>query len=297
MPAARVSLPHLKAAWVLALCGALLLPACQRKKPIVVGAKSGPAQALLAEIVAQHLESRLPDIKVERRPGTGGTAILFQAIAGGDITLYADTTGAIASTVLKEPPSPDPAVLLERTRLELARIAQLELIPLGYEDGPAVVIPVTGDNKEVTLSDAAQGQERWKLAMTPEFEQSSDFQALNSYHLPLAAPLRTLDTAELFDALAQHNLNMVVTTATDGHLAAPEWRMLQDDRKAFPSQQVCLMARQDRLSTEPAVRAALAELSGKLTVDVMRKLNHQIEIDHADAATVARQFLASAGLR
>jgi glycine betaine/choline ABC-type transport system substrate-binding protein len=283
--------------FLLALCAPLLLSACQRKKPLVIATKSGSGQILLGEIVAQHLETRLPGVKVERRPGTGGTPILFQAIAGGDITLYPESTGVMATNILKEPPSPDASILLERTRQEMARIAQLDLMELGFEDGPAVVIPAGGDGGEITLSNAAQGKERWKVGMTPDFQQSTDFQALNTYHLPLAAPLRSFEAADLFDAVAQGGVNMVITTATDGHLATPEWKVLQDDKKAFPAQQVCLLVRQDRLAGEPALRPALGELYGKLTQDVMRKLNHQIEIDHADVATVARQFLASVGLR
>jgi glycine betaine/choline ABC-type transport system substrate-binding protein len=296
----RTPSPALKrpAKLLLALCGSLLfLSACQRKKPIVIATKSGSGQILLGEIVAQHLEARLPGVKVDRRPGTGGTPIMFQAIVGGDITLYPETTGVISTNILKEPPSPDAAILLERTRQEVARVAQLDLIELGFEDGPAVVVHAGGEGGEVTLSNAAQGKERWKVGMTPDFQQSPDFQALNTYHLPLAAPLRSFEAADLFDAVAQGGVNMVITTATDGHLATPEWKVLQDDKKAFPAQQVCLLVRQDRLASEPGLRPALGELYGKLSLDLMRKLNHQIEIDHADVALVARQFLASVGLR
>lgn len=276
---------------------ALLASGCQRKKPIVIATKPGASQILLGEIVAQHLEARLPGIKIERRPGTGGTAILYQAIAGGDITIYPETTGVIATSILKEQPSSDPAVLLERARLEMARIAQLELIELGFEDPPAVVIPANPKGGETTLSAAADGPPRWNLGMTPDFEQSADFQALNSYHLALAAPMRTLEPADVFDALTRGEVNMVVTTLSDGHLAGPDWRVLQDDKKAFPSQQVCLLARQDRMNAEPGLRPALKELYGRLTPDILRKLNQQIEVAHADETTVAHQFLASIGLR
>jgi glycine betaine/choline ABC-type transport system substrate-binding protein len=285
-----------KSACVAALCATLLASACQRKKPIVIATKIGTGQALLGEIVAQHLETRLAGVKVDRRPATAGTPILFQAIAGGDITLYPDTTASIVTNVLKEPPSPDPSVLLERARLEMARVAQLELIELGFEDGPVVVVRA-GNGDEITMTQATQGKERWKVAMTLDFAQSSDFQALNSYHLPLAAPLRTVEASDLFDTLAPGGANMLVTTSTDGHLATPDWKVLQDDKKSFASHQVCLLVRQDRISSEPGLRAALGELVGKLTPDTMRKLNQQIEIDHLEAAQAARQFLASVGLR
>ena len=281
----------------MALFAALIVSGCQRKKPIVVGSKSGAEQMLLAEIIAQHLETRLAGVSVIRRPETAGTPILFQAIAAGDITVYPETPVDISTGILKEPPSPDPGILLERVRLEMARIAQLDVIELGFEDGPAVVIQSDGNAGEDTLSAAAQGKARWKLAVTPEFEQSADFHSLNLYHLPLAAPMRTLDASELFDAMTQGDVNMVVTTVSDGHLTTPQWKVLQDDKKAFLLRQVCLLARQDRLTDQPGLRAALGELSGKLSADAMRKLNRQVGIDNRDPAAVAREFLQSVGLR
>ena len=179
----------------------------------------------------------------------------------------------------------------------MARIAQLDLLELGFDDGPAVVIQSDGNAGEVTLSSAALGNARWKLAVTPEFAQGADFHSLNLYRLPLAAPLRTLDSAELFDAMGQGEVNMVVTTVADGHLTTPQWKVLQDDKKAFVPRQVCLLVRQDRLTSEPGLRPALGELTGKLSPDMMRKLNHQAGIENRDAATVAREFLASVGLR
>jgi len=280
---------------ILGLSVLFCFSACQRKKPIVIATKPGDGQILLGEIVAQHLGKRLPDLRIEQRPAAGGTAILFQQIAGGDITIYPETTADIAA-ILKEQPSADPAILLERDRLEMARTAQLELFELGYDDGPAVVIPGSWTGKEKTLSAAAEGKERWKLAMTPEFEQSADFPALNRYHLPMAAPLRTVALTDLFDAATRGEVNMVVTTATDSHLTSDQWRVLEDDKKQFPGHQMCLLARQDRLMAEPRLRPALRELAGKLNPEILRKLNQQIELAHGDVAGVARRFVAGAGL-
>ena len=133
--------------------------------------------------------------------------------------------------------------------------------------------------------------------MTTDFEQSTNFLALNSYHLPLSAPLRTMESTELFDGLTQGSLNMAVSTVTDGRLADPAWKVLQDDKKVFASEQVCLLVRQDRLMDEPRLRPALGELTGKLSAATLRNLNQQVEAAHGDATAVARAFLASVGLR
>ncbi len=254
---------------------------------------------LVGEIVAQHLEKRLADMRIERRLGLGDTPILYQAISSGEVMVYPESTGVMETTILKETPSPDPAVLLERARLEMARLAQLELlVPLGYEDTPAVVVKASPDSKETTLSMAADGKSRWKLGVTSQFQDDAGgLPALSSYHLPMTAPVRQMDPGQFFEALAKGDVNMIVTKVTDGHLNSSDWKVLSDDRKVFPAQQVWLIARQDRLNEEPRMRAALTELSGKLTPEIMRKLNQQVAMDHRDPAMVATQFLTSAGLR
>ena len=97
-------LPKRLCKWMfgLALCAALGASACQRPKSIVVASKQGPEQMLLGEIVAQHLETRLTGVKVNRRLGAGNTPILYQALAGGDFTVYPETTGVIATSILKQ---------------------------------------------------------------------------------------------------------------------------------------------------------------------------------------------------
>ena len=45
------------------------------------------------------------------------------------------------------------------------------------------------------------------------------------------------------------------------------------------------------------LRPALAELSGKFNLEIMRKLNAQVDIEHRAVAAVAADFLTQAGLR
>jgi glycine betaine/choline ABC-type transport system substrate-binding protein len=45
------------------------------------------------------------------------------------------------------------------------------------------------------------------------------------------------------------------------------------------------------------LKAALSELSGKFTLETMRKLNAQVDLDHRPPAAVAADFLRQAGLR
>jgi len=41
----------------------------------------------------------------------------------------------------------------------------------------------------------------------------------------------------------------------------------------------------------PAVRRALEKLSGKISADDMRALNHAADVEHRDISTIAREFI------
>ena len=270
------------------------------KKPIVVGSENSSEQVVVAEIVAQHLEHRLQQ-KIERRLGLGVESILYQSILSGEVNLYPDYPASIAANILKERPDPDESIVQERTRSEMRRTAQLELLdPLGYESTPVVVVKTLDAEKAKakTLSDAAASSFGWKLAVSYDFQQRNDgLAALSVYRIPMEEGTRAMDTAQLFPALDERRANMIVATAADGHLLNPEYTVLSDDKKAFLAYRAHLLVRQDALAAEPKLQRALVELSGKISTNVIRKLSAAVDLDRGDPAKVAAEFLAESGLK
>jgi osmoprotectant transport system substrate-binding protein len=286
------------------LCACLLASCAASKKPLVVGSKDETEPMLLGEIVAQHLEHRLGRT-IQRRLGLGSSAVLYHAILSGEVGIYPEYTGLIESEILKEPADADPQIVLARVRREMGRIAHLEVLdPLGFDSRSAIVVNVKGAEKLASLSDAAKTDKRWKLGVTFEFQSRSDgFQALAPYRLSMAAP-RIVEPKQLFAELEKGAVDMISTRATDGHLTSPDWKILADDRKVedrpakvFPPYEACLLVRQDLIAAEPGLRPALAELSGKFSADIMRKLNAEVDLEHRPLAAVAADFLTQTGLR
>ena len=282
-----------------ALSIVLFSGACfKSKKPVTVGSKSTTAQAVMAEIVAQHLEHQLGR-KVERKISLGNTEVVYQALTGGEIGIYMDETQTIQASVLKEPPTSDPSASLERVRLEMKRLAQVEVFdPLGIDNKWAIVVPK--DKGVATLSEAAaQAKPGWRLGSTRTFSERSDgLTLLNPYKLPMGAPPRTADPGTLYSDLEKGDLTMVAGNVTDGALERhSDWVVLTDDKKVFSPYQSCLFARMDLLESDPKIRASLAALSGKFSVEKLRKLNVSVEFDHKTISDVAAEFLAQAGLK
>ncbi len=289
----------------LCLIGSVLIAAVftancgSKRKPIVVGSKNFTEQVVLGEIIAQHLEHRLPDDKIIRQFNLSGTLITYQALTSGHLSLYPEYTGTIESEILKEKEASADQALL-RTRQEMRRISQLELLdPLGVDNNFAMVIRGEDARKYNirTLSEAAGVKDGWKLGVGYEFQQRIDgMPALAQYHLPMASAPRSMDLGLLYKAMEDGQVNMIAANATDGPLASHDWTVLEDDKHVFGAYQACILARQDALTNEPRLKPALEELTGKLNNDVMRKLNAAVDVDHRQPRDVAQEFLKQHGL-
>ena len=82
------------------ICLIFLLVSCggERRETIVIGSKNFSEQALLAEIVAQHLEARLHR-PVDRRFYLAGSYICQQALLSGRIDGYVEYTGTALTAI------------------------------------------------------------------------------------------------------------------------------------------------------------------------------------------------------
>ena len=269
------------------------------QKTIVVGSMSSTEQVVLGEIVAQHLEHRLGR-KVDRRLDLGGNTLAYQAFQSGEITLYAEDAGTIVTQILKEQPGDDASLIFARAQGEMKRTAQAELLnPLGLDNSFVVVIRANDPRaaKVSTLSEAAAVQDGWVLGATREFQQLSDgMPMLIQYKLPMKAAPRSMDGGQLFKALQDGTVTMIVAHATDGALTQKTWKVLSDDRHVFVPKQESLLVQGSMLVAQPDVRPVLDELSGKITTEKMRELDAQVDLGQQQPKDVAAAFLTQSGL-
>ena len=274
---------------------------CSRQQALRVGAKNTTEQAVLAEIVAQHLERRLR-LPVERSLNLGDTLVTHQALLTGTVDLYPEYCGVVLSVILKLPPEPNPTTAFERVRNELRARSAIEwLDPLGFSNDYALVVRA-GEARAAgleTVSDAAGYAARWTLGVSRQFlEQPTWYQRLMTvYGLPLAAGPKVMDPGRLYQALAKKEVGMVAGHATDSALTSADFKVLRDDKDAFASAQAALAVRSDALARYPALKPALAELAGKFSAELMRQLNYQVDVERRPLAEVAASFLRQAGLQ
>jgi glycine betaine/choline ABC-type transport system substrate-binding protein len=273
---------------------------CTKERPLTVGSKNFTEQIILGEIVAQHLEHRLGR-PVDRKLNLGGTMLAHQALVQGDIDLYPEYIGTALTAILKLPPASERSVAVDLVRAEYrARFGLEWLDPLGFNNTFAMVI-LGGEarkNKITTLSDAARKVPGWTLGVGYEFQQRPDGLAglLKTYRLPVEGSPKTMDLGLLYKALEQGQVSMVAGNATDGQLSILDAVVLRDDRRYFPPYDCSFVARAALLKDDPPLREALAELAGRFTDQIMRRLNYQVAGEHRPVREVATQFLTEADL-
>ncbi len=281
---------------------AALLAGCSahRADTIVVGSKNFPEQALLGEILAQHLEART-HLRVERRFYLAGSYICQQALLAGRIDTYVEYTGTALTAILHDPVENDPAAVFGKVQSEYAKRFHFAVMPsLGFDDTFAIVI--RGEDARrlhlSTLTSAAPYTHDWRAGFGYEFMERPDgYPGLaRAYGLQFSAAPRILDLGLLYRALLDKQVDLVAGNSTDGLLAARDLVVLADDKHYFPPYEAVPIVREDTLAMHPEARAAIADLAGKITDAQMQKMNYAVAGEGRDASLVAREFLHAQGL-
>jgi osmoprotectant transport system substrate-binding protein len=282
-------------AGLMALClAALCCGACGKAPALVVGSKNLTEQALLGELMAQQIERRL-HVKVERKLNLGGTLLAHRALVNGEIDLYPEYTGTALTAVLKQHPMQDPAAVLNAVRTLYRSEWKLDwLEPLGFDNTFAMI--VSGAEARAshlkTLSDAAAAHP-WRLGVGYEFAGRPDGLdgLLSTYGIHMAATPQTMDLGLLYTALEGKQVDMIAASATDGQISKMDVAVLQDDKRYFPPYQCAVVVREATEARLPGLRAALKELSGKISDEKMRRLNYEVDVEHRPEWKVAGEFL------
>lgn len=271
---------------------------CSSKPRIVVGSKNFTEQVILGEIVAQQIERRT-GVPVERKLNLGGTLLAHEALKGGSIDLYPEYTGTALTAVLQQGGVPDPGGVLAKVREGYRAWSLTWMDPLGLNNTFAMVVrsELASARGLQTLSEASKHS--WRLGVGYEFVQRPDgLDGLRkAYDLRLQGAPLTMDLGLLYPALQAGKIDLAAANSTDGRLASGDFVVLRDDKQYFPPYECAVVVRDAAFQQFPELRAALAQLSGKIDADRMRKLNAAVDIEHRNVADVAREFLDGAALR
>jgi osmoprotectant transport system substrate-binding protein len=267
---------------------------------LVVTSKFFTEHVVLAELLAQHIEART-GIPVRRKSNLGGTLLVQKAMLSGQVDLYVEYTGTALTGVLGEKPQGDSSAVYHRVKDEYARRFGFEVTePLGFANSFAMVVRGEDARNEhlAKISDIVPLAPRWRAGVGYEFLERPDGYRgwTERYGLKFGKDPSVLDLGLVYRALAEKKVDIVAGNSTDGLIDALGLVALEDDRHYFPPYDAIPIVRHAALQKFPQLRAALAELGGRISEEEMRRLNRQVDADQRDVAAVVREFRATKGL-
>ena len=280
----------------------LCLSSCRspHSSKITIGSKFFTEQVILAELLAQHIEFKT-GIPVERKTNLGGTLLVHKALEAGELDLYVEYTGTALTAVLNESLQGDSNAVYDRVKQLYSNRFHFEVTePLGFENTFAMVI--RGDDAKnlhlQKMSDIVPFAAKWRAGVGYEFlERPDGFRGWSErYNLHFAESPKVMDLGLIYRALVDHQVDIVAGNSTDGLIDSLGLVALEDDRHYFPPYDAVPIVRQSTLAKFPQLRAALADLAGKLTATDIRHMNYAVDAQHQDAAAVVRIFRQSHGL-
>jgi osmoprotectant transport system permease protein len=248
---------------------------------IVVGSKRFTESYVLGEIAKMTLQNA--GFAAEVRPGMGGTIILWQALQGGEITLYPEYTGTIAEEILKTKPplgTDQMSALLRQRGVGMTG-------ELGFNNTYALVMrrdraARLGIHKISDLRDHPD----LNVGLTHEFLDRQDgWTPLSARYGLQMRNVRGIDHALGYAALANGAIDLKDAYSTDARIAEDDLVVLDDDLHFFPQYKAVFLY---RLDMDNRAVAALGKLVGTIDEARMTRLNAEAERtkDYALAASL-----------
>jgi osmoprotectant transport system substrate-binding protein len=276
---------------------------------VVVSSKIDTEGGVLGNIIKLVLEHN--GIPVTDRIQLGGTPVVREAIAAGQIDLYPEYTGNAAFFFNKadDPLWNDAQKAYEEAKrldYEANKIVWLQPAPANNTWAVALRNEVAQQNNIVTFSDFAEwvnGGGQVKLAASAEFVSSPaalpKFQEVYGFTLSpdQLVVLSGGDTAATIAAAAQQTsgVNAAMVYGTDGGIAPSGLTVLVDDKGVQPVYEPAPIIREQILNQYPQIKDLLEPVFAKLYLVTLQELNGRVQVGGEAPAAVAQDWLTQNG--
>ncbi len=269
---------------------------------IKIGAQDFGESAILAEIYGQVLEDHGYAVT---QVGVGGFRdVLLGAFDNGDVNLSAEYAASMLE-FLNEGAGEATGDAAETVALLQAQLDEIGLVALdpapAVDTNAFVVTQETSESEGYTkISDLPADGSGLKLG-APQDCETNPFCLVglqSVYGIDLSEGFTPLESGLVADALADgSDVNIGVLFSTSGRIADEGWVLLEDDMGMLAADNITPVI-SDELAEAygDALTTLLNEISAAIDTDTLTALNKRFDIDKEDAADIAADFIAEAGL-
>jgi osmoprotectant transport system permease protein len=285
------------AAVVVLLVAALIGWRRLHRPQIVIASKAFPESRLLAEMMAQLIESHT-QLRVSRKFGLGGTMLCFNAIDSGEVDIYPEYTGTGLLSILDLPAQQhdDADAVYRRVAEAFRHRYELEWLDrFGFNNN--YVLAANPDLGLRTISDLKPLQDTIRARFQPEFLDRADgYPALQERYGLRFRDVSGMEHGLAYAALDRKQIDIMDAYATDGMLGEIDVDLLVDDRHLFPPYDAAPVIRQDTLQDYPQLSDILRQLAGRISQEEMVSLNLETIRGEKSIPSLAADFLIAEGL-
>jgi osmoprotectant transport system permease protein len=240
---------------------------------VVVGAKNFSEQYILARLIGDRLTQA--GYTVEYRDGLG-SAVAFQAVAGGQVDVYVEYAGTIWNGAMaRRHVVPRPAMIAAIRDWARAKHGVGLLGGLGFENAYAFA---TRRRDLATIADLARVAPGLRLGSDLEFLERPEWAAVRDRYGLRFAGTTPYSPTFMYRALASGRADVITAFSSDGRIAADRLTVLTDPAGAIPGYDAILLASPAR-ADDARFRAALRPLIGRIPVAAMREANYRVDRD------------------
>ncbi|GHD20925.1 ABC transporter substrate-binding protein [Nocardiopsis kunsanensis] len=282
----------------------LMLSACGASDPyeeesgeagtVVVGSADFPESTVLAEVYGRAMEAR--GVDVDYQLNIGSREVYYSQMEEGNLSVFPEYNGAILAYLDDDAPS---------GTSEETDAAVEEALPEGLEtlesseaenkDSVTVTEEVAEEHGLESLTDLEGVAEDLVLGGPPEFEtRHQGLVGLEEVYGVEFGEFRALEVALLTQALLDGDIQAANLFTTDPQVAVEDFVVLEDPENVFGAQNITPLVNSDQVGD--TAREALNAVSAELTTEEVTALNERVVIDNENAADVAQDWLAEAGL-
>ena len=270
---------------------------------ITVGSKNFTEQLILGELYAQTLEAN--GFSVEKNLNLGSVEIADQALQSGEIDMYPEYTGTSLETVLDfqnagQLESPEATYDRAEELYSERDPADTMLEPADFNNTYAIAVrKEAADEYGIeTLEDLAEASPNLVFASFSEFQERGDgFPNIQENYDVNFEDIQIVNSlGNRYQALAQGDADVAVGFTTDGQLNSDNLVVAEDEKEIWPYYYPAPVFRSEVLDENPEAREVVNSVSESLSLETMRELNGQVDIENRDPEDVAGDYLEEEGL-
>lgn len=261
---------------------------------IHVGAANFPESQLIADIYAAALNAK--GVKATTGDPIGAREVYLKALQQGSIDLVPEYAYSLLTFYDPTATQTAPAAVRAELKTKLPS-GDIILNAAAAEDSNTVTVTkATADKWGLkTIADLAKHSSQVTFAAPPEFQsREQGLKGLKEKYNLVPKSFRALQGTAIVQALKNGQAQAANIFTTDPSIKADGFVVLQDPKHVFGSDNVVPLINKAKATAQ--IQTILNAVQAKLTTANLAAMDKEVQVDHKDVATVAKEFISSNGL-